>query len=421
MDRSFGQVPATERLAAGSSLSANSSPFPLGNLSGTRQLSNVPDDVGYQLYESDDQTDATLPLGPLEPLHRLWDRTNGHLRRSISLDLGLNYTAAYQRADSAIQGPKDASDGDLDFFGRWHLTGYEDEWPGSLVFSAENRHRLSKIPPADLNTGAVGGIIVGFGVQDFSLVQCYWEQGSFEDRLILRVGRMDPALIYDGGRYVSSNYAFFSPAFSDTLPMAVPDAGLGIAAGLYPTESSYIAGGFHDANGRRTTAGWNTFFEEAEFYSAIELGWFPNEGQPNEASYHFTLWHIDARRDAKRPSDHGLALTLEQETGCRGRYVPFVRYAYAKRGLNDVRQNLSIGIGIEEVFDKNFDLIGTAFSWQDPSTAGLGDQYVFETFYRFVVTPHTHVTPDLQVIVDPAREPSRNAVTVFGLRVRTLY
>ena len=77
-----------------------------------------------------------------------------------------------------------------------------------------------------METGTAGGTIVGFGTQDFSLVQFYWEQGSYDDGVIFRIGEMDPALIWDGGRYVSSNYAFFSPAFSDTLPMALPEARL---------------------------------------------------------------------------------------------------------------------------------------------------------------------------------------------------
>jgi hypothetical protein len=386
-----------------------------------RQLSNVPDDIGYQLQESEERVDAIFPFGPLTPLHNVWDLTNGHLRESIGLDLGLNYTAIYQKADTTVRGPRDAGDGDLDFFGRWHLLGCEGYQPGALVFSSETRHRYSEIAPNNLDTGTVGGAIVGFGTQDFSLVQLYWEQGSYDDGLIVRIGEMDSALIWDGGRYVSSNYAFLSPAFSDTLPMALPGAGLGVAGAVYPTESTYIAAGVHDANGKRTTAGFNTFFGEGEYFSAIELGWFPNEGETNEGMYHVTFWNTDARQNAGRPSDRGIALTLEQQVGCDGNLVPFLRYAYAHRGLNGIRQNLSIGLGVEDIFGQNDDVIGVAASWQDPSNATLRDQYTVESFYRFYITPYTHLTPDIQVVIDPANAPNRDAVTVFGVRLRTLY
>ena len=104
-----------------------------------------------------------------------------------------------------------------------------------------------------------------------------------------------------------------------------------------------------------------------------------------------------------------------------GNLVPFLRYAYAHRGLNGIRQNLSIGLGVEDIFGQNDDVIGVAASWQDPSNATLRDQYTVESFYRFYITPYTHLTPDIQVVIDPANAPNRDAVTVFGVRLRTLY
>ena len=78
-----------------------------------RELSNVPDDIGYQLQESDERVDAIFRFGPLTPLHNVWNHANGHLRDSIGLDLGFNYTALYQWADTTVRGPRDAGDGDL--------------------------------------------------------------------------------------------------------------------------------------------------------------------------------------------------------------------------------------------------------------------------------------------------------------------
>ncbi len=385
-----------------------------------RELGNVPDDIGAQLQEADEEIDAIFRLGPLTPLHILWDRTTGALNDASGLDLGLNYTSVYQRATQAT-GPNDASAGDFDFFGRWHLFGCESDRPGYLVFDSESRERYSTIAPRDLDTGTVGGTIVTFERQDFSLVQLYFERGSYKDGLLYRIGEIDPALIYDGGRFVSSNYAFLSPAFSDTLPMPLPGTSLGGAAAIYPFQDTYILAGVHDANGRRTTAGFDTFFGEGEYFTAVEFGLTPDYGETTQGLYHLTLWYSDPRRQRGQPSDRGIALMLEQQFGPDGYLVPFLRYAHAHRGVNGIRQNLSIGVGLEEVLGQNDDLIGIGFSWAKPSDRTLSDQYVFEAFYRFYVTRYTHLSPDIQVVIDPADAPDRNSVTVFGLRLRTLY
>ena len=83
--------------------------------------------------------------------------------------------------------------------------------------------------------------------------------------------------------------------------------------------------------------------------------------------------------------------------------------------------NASFGIGIEEALGQNDDLIGLAYSWQQPANRERPEQHVLEAFYRIWVTLLIHVTPDLQVVIDPANSPTEAAVAVFGLRVRTLF
>ncbi len=385
------------------------------------ELSKDPDDIEALLREQLARPDAVFPVGPLTPLHSFWDEGTLRSEQLLGLDLGMSYTMVYQRASSTVAGPKDATGGDWDFFGSWQICESDHFGPTQIFFNSELRHRLSSIPPASLTTGTVGGTILTFNTQDYSLPELYWEQGQYENGFITRVGKMDPFLIYDGGRYVTPNYAFLSPAFSDTLPMPLPPAALGVVEEIYLTKETYIIAGIHDANGDRTTAGFDTFFGEGEYFTAVEFGWFPNRRETTEGLYHVTLWNIDSRRNAGRPSDRGVALTLEQQFGRDGNLVPFLRYAYADRGLKGIRQNVSLGTGIEDVFGQNEDVIGVAFSCEEPSNRVLRDQYVVEAFYRFHITPHTHLTPDIQVVIDPANAPSKDAVTVFGLRLRTLY
>ena len=114
-------------------------------------------------------------------------------------------------------------------------------------------------------------------------------------------------------------------------------------------------------------------------------------------------------------------MTFEQEVGPDGNLVPFVRYSYADGGVTSVRQTFAVGLGLEEPFGQNADLIGIGFSWGQPSDTALKDQYVLEAFYRVFVTPLTHVTPDIQVIFDPVKNPTEDVLAVGSVRLRTLF
>jgi porin len=394
--------------------SAPVTPEPIG-------LGNSPDDVDNQLAESEGRYDALFPVGPLEPLHRQWEDVTRRLEQDIGLELGLNYTVLYQNADASLSTRlSEAAVGDLDFFGRWNLVNRGDPWPGALVFFTENRHRFTDIPPSNLG-GAIGslwGTTNAFSQQDYALTQLYWEQGSREDRLVSRLGKMDPESIYDRSRYVSANEAFLNQAFSTTLAMPVPNTGLGAALAISPISKTYILGGVHDANGDKTSFG---DIDKGELFTAIEFGVAPGHGKPGAGLYHVTLWHSDAREVADIPSGRGIALTLQQEIGPYGRIVPFFRYSYGEGGATPVRQAIATGVGFEEPFGQNNDLIGIGLSWGQPSDRALRDQYVLEAFYRFQVTPYTNLAPDIQVTFDPSENPAEETIVVGGIRLRTLF
>ena len=80
-----------------------------------------------------------------------------------------------------------------------------------------------------------------------------------------------------------------------------------------------------------------------------------------------------------------------------------------------------LALALRKFGQRNYDIAGLAWSWADPSNAALRDQCTLEAFYRFMVTPYTHLTPDVQIVFDPANAPNKSSVAIFGLRVRTLY
>jgi outer membrane immunogenic protein len=380
-----------------------------------------PNNITEKLVEARERIDSILPADPLEPIHHAWKPIDRHLRDAYGLDIGMNYTALYQGAGRAPpDNQRQAASGDLDFFGKLRLSGKGESWPRAISFATEWREPFTKIGPGALGSqiGSVWGTADGFNKQAFSLVELYWEQGSREDGLLYRVGRMKPVNIWNRGRYVSSNHSFLNTTLAATPAMPVPAAGFGAAAAAALPESAYILAGVHDANGANNGVG-NP--ERGEFFYAASLGVKRGEGKTGTGHYFVTAWVADRRRLDDVPSGRGVALHVEQEVGPEGRIVPFGRYSYGYGAGLKIRQSLALGAGLEKPFGQSNDRVGLAFSWAEPTASGQRDQYGLEAFYRVAVTPHSYVTPDLQVIFNPADNGAASSVVIGGVRLRTLF
>ena len=62
-----------------------------------------------------------------------------------------------------------------------------------------------------------------------------------------------------------------------------------------------------------------------------------------------------------------------------------------------------------------------AVAWAHPTNDALRNQYTWETFYRFHVTPNLAITPDFQLVLHPALNPGKATLVVIGLRTRVSY
>jgi porin len=182
----------------------------------------------------------------------------------------------------------------------------------------------------------------------------------------------------------------------------------------------YVVGGLADANGDPTDPGdsFDSFFDTAEYFSPLEIGWIPSIEQRYTDNIHLTAWHIDAREEAGMPSGWGLAFSwnrLFNDT-----WEPFIRIGYADDGGALWEQSASIGCGYH-IPERN-DLIGLGLNWGKPSEEsfgpGLDDQYTAELFYRFQLMEIISLTPDVQLLVNPALNPDEDLIAVFGIRAR---
>ena len=96
--------------------------------------------------------------------------------------------------------------------------------------------------------------------------------------------------------------------------------------------------------------------------------------------------------------------------------MPFLRAGYAHDGGALWEKSVSTGLGY--YVKGRSDLLGLGLNWNRPSDTAVGpdldDQYTMEAFYRLQLTRRLAVTPDVQLIVDPALNPDEDKIWVLS-------
>ena len=101
--------------------------------------------------------------------------------------------------------------------------------------------------------------------------------------------------------------------------------------------------------------------------------------------------------------------------------MPFLRYGDSDGGGGALNETvLSAGLGIYDWDSGELFSVGVSKSTPSALTIapGLKDQITAEIFYRFMLSKHLAITPDLQYIKDPALNPNDGSIWIAGVRAR---
>lgn len=345
------------------------------------------------------------------------------LKDKRGIDLGLDYSAAYFSASDS-PGDDQSASGMLRFFGSWDLVGRGKKNTGALVWKVEHRHGYTDVPLFDFGfeLGYAGFIAPPFSDAGLLLTNLYWRQRWREKRAITAVGGWVDATDYVDVYALASPWTGFTnfsfSTGSNTIP--VPNQGLGAAASAMLTKQLFVIGGLADSNSDPGDPidGFDTFFNDREYFKHIEFGWTPSLDRLYLDNLHVTFWHADEREEAGTPSGWGANFSFTRYLG--ERWLPFVRGGWADDGGSVLQKSLSVGFGYQPVPGKN--LLGVGLNWGEPNEStfapGLDDQYTAEVFYRWNVSREIALTPDLQYLKNPALNPDQDSIWVFGLRAR---
>ena len=392
--------------------------------SGYKDISGFggPSSVGAQLEEADEVKEPIFRFPKIDKGLKPWFDLKERINRRLGLQFGLDYSALYQVVTES-PGEDQAASGIFRFYGSWTLLGRDSGNTGVLVYKVEHRHRLgTDITPQELGFEAgsilpTGTMFNQFSNHSWGVTNLYWQQRLLEGRISFVAGQVDVTDYVDIYGLINPLTQFMNLAFSTNPTIPAPNQGLGAALGVMATDNVYAVGGLADANGNPTEAGFDTFFEDHEYFSHIEVGWVSSFERRYFDNIHLTAWHVDERDEAQTPDGWGLAFSATWFIN--DQWMPFLRAGYSDDGGALLEGMVSAGIG--RYFSKSRDLLGFGVNWGKPSADGLDDQYTAELFYRLQLAQNLAITPDVQLIINPALNPDEDVIGVFGLRARVTF
>ena len=385
-----------------------------------------PDSAGNRIQSDRADKDSVFDFN----FSRSYYEWKDNIQEEYGYSFGASYIANYFKASDSLPGKDDYASGAVfRFFGRWELLGRGTETMGSLNYLFEHRHPYADTTPTPFsidNIGNAGAIGIPFDRDKWHLTNLYWDQSWQNGQFEIFAGWLDVTDFVDVYPLTSpwtdySNFVFSIGAATMDLP---DDAAMGLAAGTWLNDTTYMMAGFEDLNSDPgdPMEGFDTFFNDNEYFKHIEIGW---TGSGKEQYYldnfHITLWHSDQRDESGVEDGWGTFLSYSRPIG--EQWLLFARGGFADDGGSLLDRSVSLGGGYQP--DGTDDWLGFGVNWGQPNDnlfgSGLNDQYATEVYYRMQVTKELAITPDIQLLIDPALNPEENHIWVFGLRARLAF
>ncbi len=325
--------------------------------------------------------------------------------------LGLLTTGQY--ATDSLTSRQGLVDFEYDLSGAWAVFGGRASTEGMLSWWFRGGRPVGAPRDADLSKdiGSILGVNSNLESDPFFAQELYWSQYVVE-AAVVTFGRIDPSFRYDFNIVANNQWEqFLSDALVNSSGVPFPDPGFGAELRLDLQNVGWLQSGIYQANSTTTSV---EDLSSDEIFVAVEPTLAPRF-ELGQGHYRFLGYYLRSRGEA----GFGFNASFDQEVG--GGFVPFFRVSVADPAISEIRNFVSAGVGLRGLGTREDDMLGLGYVWSDPSDPTLRHEQLVELFYRAALSNHVAVTPDIQIVIDPARNPVHDVIGVFGLRLMVTF
>lgn len=345
-------------------------------------------------------------------------------------------------------------------------TGKMGLWPGgTIVLNGEPKW-------GDGINGKVGSLIPvnmdavkpGFGEGCMmTLSEYFLQQVLFDGKLVLLAGKLDGSRAFDANAFANDERTqFMNVALRNNvmIPSFLPYTVHGIGAVVNPLDWLSVLTAVTDSEGQAKTTGFETTFHGPTHTTVIHewafkikpfdlpgtqrvgFAWSSREFRHHQPISPFRetgpmmmmllgptlMGRIGPLLPTKSSPDNIMVYYnfdqfLYTEAGDPKQGLGlFGRFGWARGDVNAAEYFYSIGMGAKGLIpERDRDTLGIGYFHVNLSNdlpAMFHSEQGVEAYYSFEITPWMHVSPDLQVIVNPGGTDAHDVSIVYGLRMQ---
>jgi len=245
----------------------------------------------------------------------------------------------------------------------------------------------------------------------FDIQELYWAQ-KIGEKFRFSFGMIDTTWRYDASNVANSDTeAFLSASLTNSPAIPFPDRSLGLDFLWTANDMLAVHAGWYQTSCQEGDSFCIKELESDEWLLPVEIIAKPSLFNLEEGIYKVLFFESKSGDD----SGNGWSVNIEQPLGP---VIGFARASLSDKDIADIHKFLSFGIAIDGVANRNWDRIGIGYARGTPSDADLRTETIIETYWRFQLNPFVAITPDVQLVIDPADNPDENKVWVVGARLQ---